>query len=499
MNGHSINIIVPDVDNMDDEALADLARLRDGRWSEQTKRLLRQFNTDKLSLNRQWAGTWQSWACPCCHRTKPQIVRVSAAGVLLCELESHHDHLGDKAGKLFEEINPKTEEREFNIQISHAKYGMLQFVERFQRTLICIDCNLVEGKAKKALGSDIEPDFTFSPREIATFIRASDNRVHELDMAAVRLIWDRVKPDIADRLDFAERMARRFANGKNRREVAVGTRAELWMDDRSIIWEQVAKAFPALPRGNSIGLKVLARSTSRDAIGTSARPKSKAPGRPPNPADLAYVEAINKEKKHWTKAGDDWTCGCCRRSKQDICRVSANSRKWTAQIHVVRDWIFSDDDPSALYWRIGSANRMIIDHIPVLVCQDCRLVVTKVQQMDDGIDYQALTIGDVAGGITVAPNQMHDVDYEAIKRRAHENTDLLKAVYEYREHENDARYYLGRIHGFMKVYRCSMDEARDNFAYEYAKAVDVELEEGHAFMNWMIAEGKRFERRREGE
>ena len=85
---------------------------------------------------------------------------LTTSGVLLCQLELHHDHLGDKAGKLFEEINQKSEDREFNIQVSHAKYGMLQFVERFERTLICIDCNLAEGSAKATLDSAVDWDFT---------------------------------------------------------------------------------------------------------------------------------------------------------------------------------------------------------------------------------------------------------------------------------------------------------------------------------------------------
>lgn len=146
MNGHSINITIPDVDTMTDEELAVFARIRDGQWSAQTQAFMRRFVTYKLNLNRAWAGTWQGWMCPCCNRTKPQIVRLTSARVLLCHLESHYDHFGDKAGELFEE-STRRRDREFNIQISHAKYGMLQFVERFQRTLICIGAVLVRNPA----------------------------------------------------------------------------------------------------------------------------------------------------------------------------------------------------------------------------------------------------------------------------------------------------------------------------------------------------------------
>lgn len=51
----------------------------------------------------------------------------------------------------------------------------------------------------------------------------------------------------------------------------------------------------------------------------------------------------------------------------------------------------------------------------------------------------------------------------------------------------------------MMRHRCPIEDARNTFAYEYAKAVDMELQEGHAFMDWMIAEGRRFEERRASE
>lgn len=458
---------------------------------------MRRLGTDKLNLNRAWAGTWQRWTCPCCNRTKPQIARRTSSGVLLCALEFHHDHLGDKAGKRFEEIIGKSDDREFMIQRSHAKYGMLQFVERFQRTLICIDCNLAEGKAKGLVG-DMDPDFTFSPKEIAGFINAADNRVHEIDGDAVLATWNRVKPDIVDRMDFCERMARRFANGKNRRELAIGTRENLVMNDYLVIWKQVADAVPELSRGNSIATRVLARSTSRDAVHRSTRPKTKPSVMAISDADFAALDAANSDQKFWTRSGDDWTCACCHRTKREICRRS-NARKWTARIHKLRDWILDDDNPNALYWRLGveSAGLIIVDHKPTLVCQDCRHVATEVQKLDDSVDYNALTIGDVADSIiTIAPNQMHEVDYDFALQRARENGDLVAAVNAYHEHEQEVRFQMDRIKSFTKWHRCSVDEARDNFAYEYAKAVDVDLEEGHAFVNWMIAEGHRFERLR---
>lgn len=493
MHGSSITITIPDIESMTDDELEQLARMRDGRWSAQTKALMRRFNTDKLNLNRAWAGTWQGWTCPCCQRAKPQIARLTTSGVLLCQLELHHDHLGDKAGKLFEEINQKSEDREFNIQVSHAKYGMLQFVERFERTLICIDCNLAEGSAKATLDSAVDWDFTFSPKEITGFIRATDNGVHTVDFEAARTTWERVKPDIADRLDFAERMAIRFAKGKNRREVAIGVRADFWIDDRALVWAQVTDALPHLDRG-SIGMKVLARSVARDAVGKSAKRKVKPAGKPPSDAEFADVGSQNGEQKHWNAVSEDWTCGCCKRSKREICRKS-NKGKWTARIHIIRDWI-AEEDISNLYWRGGdmTGGMVIGSHVTVLICQDCRHIISEVQRRDGTLEESSLTLGEVEAAIVaIAPNQMHDVDYEWAIETARNNRDLVAAVDEYHRHARDALAKLARAKWLMKAVPCSFEKARCFMGYEHAKAEDVDLEEGDAYMDWLLGEGLRFE------
>lgn len=188
MVGNTATITIPDIENLSDDELAYFARMHDGRWSEQTKAMMLRFGTDKLNLNRAWAGATQFWGCPCCKRTKPEIARLTSSGILLCAIESHHDHLGDTAGDRFKAVIGTSEEREFVIQREHAKYGMLQFVERFQRTLICIDCNVAENAAKDLLGNINDDtfklrkrEFSFSPMEIAGFIKPVPNKVHELD------------------------------------------------------------------------------------------------------------------------------------------------------------------------------------------------------------------------------------------------------------------------------------------------------------------------------
>ncbi|ESX21183.1 hypothetical protein X767_20760 [Mesorhizobium sp. LSJC264A00] len=479
---------------MSDDELAEFAFMRDGRWSSHTKALLRRFKTSRLSLNRGWAATWYGWACPCCNRTKPQFARLNSAGVLLCELEVHHDHLADRAGRLFEELNPLTDDKEFAVQRSKAKSAMLQFVERFDRTPVCIDCNLADNRAKALIGEEVDRHFTFSPREIATFIVVTDNHVHGIDVDKAHEIWTQVKPDFEDRLDFAERMGKRFANGKNRRESAP-SRVNFWMDEPSVVWEQFCRATPGL--GNSVGWRVIERSVSRDAVGKSAKRKDSAPGRPPTDAEYAGIEVQNRGQKHWPKVGEDWTCGCCKRTKRQICRKSRNSGEWTAKIHVLYDWIV-EEDPTALYWRGAEtiAHMVIGNHIPVLVCQDCRHVQAEVCKLT-GLSSWSLTIQDTNAAISsVAPHQMHEADYELAKETAANNRELVAAVEEYHEHEREARARLGRAKWLTRLHRCSFDEVCDTLAYEYAEPRGIDLDEGQAYLTWLLAEAQRFERLR---
>lgn len=493
----SATVTIPDVEAMSDEELAEFAFMRDGKWSNHTKALLRRFKTERLSLNRAWAATWHGWSCPCCKRTKPQIARLNSAGVLLCELEVHHDHLADWAGKLFEELNPLTEDKEFAVQRSKAKTALLQFVERFERTPVCIDCNLADNRAKTLIGKEVDENFTFSPKEIAAFINVTDNHVHGIDVDKAREIWTRVKPDFEDRLDFTERMAKRFANGKNRREIAP-VRVNFWMDETSLLWEQFSRATPG--HGNSFGWRLIERSVSRDAIGKSAKRKVIIQGKPPTDEEYARVNIQNREQKHWPKVGDDWKCGCCQRSKREICRKSSNSGKWTARIHILYDWI-AEEDPSALYWRGAEAiaHMVIGSHAPVLVCQDCREVQTQASKLT-GLSSWSLTVQDInAAIVSVTPYQRHEVDEELAKEAAENNRELVVAVTDYHEHERDARAKLGRAKWLAKLHRCSFEDIIPTLAFEYAEAVEVEMDEGQAYITWLFAEGQRFEQLRSAE
>lgn len=495
MTDRTISLKIPDIDAMSDDEVAGFLHMRDGRWSRQTKALLAKFGTTELNLNRAWAGLWQGWVCPCCERSKPQIARVNSAGVLLCQIEVHHDHLGDWADRQFSMINPRSDDKARNLQIDWCKHSVLQLVCRFDRTPICLDCNLVEGRAKASLGKAIFPDFSFSPREIASFILVRDNQTHDFDRGKVDEIWSSVAEDVADRVDFATRMAKRFANGRNRRQFGNNATPEFWIDSDVLLRRILGKSASALYESN-LSEKIVARSTARDAVGCSTTPKSRRPGKPPTDEQFEAINLQNADQKHWVRFDEEWICDCCGRSKRDICRKS-NSGKWTARIHVIRDWTISDFSPNA-----GEDSRdenfYISDHLPAFICQDCKHLVSEIQRRDDSLNEYSVTLSDMRGAIvTIAANEMHEINFNYLIDRAYENHGLQEAISAYHRLEENARYYLDCAHSVMKRHRCSFEEARDHLVHEHVELLGETGEEAADFIDWYLARAKHFEALRE--
>ncbi|MBB4116415.1 rubredoxin [Rhizobium sp. BK226] len=497
MTNQTISLTIPDIDSMSDDQLADFLHMRDGRWSRQTKDLLAKFGTSKLNLNRAWAGLWQSWTCPCCRRSKPQLARVNSAGVLLCQIEVHHDHLGDWAERKFSEVNPRTDDKQTNIQIDWCKHSTLELVVRFDATPICLDCNLVEGRAKAYLGKAVFPDFSFSPSEIAQFIVAEDNQVHNFDRGKVEEIWNSLNDDVDDRIDFTIRMAKRFANGKNRRQFDGRPAPEFWIDSAALFWRMLGKDSSVLS-GSRVAEKLVARSTARDAVGRSATPKTRPPGKPPTDAEFDVINLQNADQKHWARFSEEWKCDCCGRSKRSICR-RANSGKWTARIHVIRDWKLDEMTPDYSEEKV-IGNFYIDDHMPAFICQDCRNVVSEMQRRDDALNEYSVTLGDIQGAIsTIAANEMHEVDFDYLIDRAYENQGLQEAIASYQDLEGSARYYLERTHFIMKRHRCSFEDARGHLIHDHAKLLDKTIADATDHIDWYLARARKFESLREVE
>jgi hypothetical protein len=135
------------------------------------------------------------WVCPSCHRNKSEISKIDKNGNLCCPIVSHHDHFRDLA----EQKLPDYRREAWQAKMTHVDFYPYDSVgkgyERFPETLICGDCNVVEGAAKIAVGA--KPDFSFSPFEISTFIIVEPNRSHLIDREKAQKAYERAAPYMA--------------------------------------------------------------------------------------------------------------------------------------------------------------------------------------------------------------------------------------------------------------------------------------------------------------
>tara|TARA_R110002073_G_scaffold26476_1_gene86760 strand:- start:7857 stop:9362 length:1506 start_codon:yes stop_codon:yes gene_type:complete len=489
--GTKVSILIPNIDQLDDEGMRAVAPLRDGRWSDQTKSILAKFDTQILNLNRGWAATWTGWTCPCCGRSKPQIARLASSGIVLCHLEQHHDHLEEFLKHRFSAVDLQSDERDHRIQISHAEAALRPLVERFERTLICVDCNLADGRVKLALREEVDSYFTFTPSEIAKFIAVSDNHLHEVDIATSRSLWVDAQEDFNDRIDFVERMAKRIAKGRHRREIAPGQKLCGQVQTRDIFYQLCAEQLPDI-HSLHLGEMIDSRSVARGGVGETAQFSKKHPGRPPTDAEFATVNsAQTSTNKHWRDSGEAWACACCERTKREICRQS-NRGAWTAKIHSFEEFEFETDAKQLSMRRQNGAGDVVISAPRYeLICQDCRGIVTQFRQRSTELDARVLSLVDLRIlAAASARNATHYVDFQRVEEMIAERSALLDAIAEFETHQ---RLATATWIEHLKLTKSGLSDAqaRDLIGFELAKARDWDPDGGSDFADWLLEEGER--------
>ncbi|MVA27042.1 hypothetical protein V6582_14955 [Agrobacterium vitis] len=488
-----VTIKIPDIEHMRDEELAHLAPENDGRWSEQTKALLKQFNTSKLDLNLAWSKTPVTWHCPCCDRCKAEIARLSRSGVLRCKLEWHHDHLSDFAQRFFDDLNPlNPDDVDYNRQRDITRHAIVSLTTRFAPTLICADCNSAEASAKSSI-PDVDEYFTFSPREIMRFIRPSANGTPVIEWNLARQIWENAKADFYDRIDFSKRMAKRVSNGKHRKEI-LHVRADQSFEDRSYYRDRLSEASPIIAKRHLVTL-LEQRSVAYDGDGNFSIRKPVPTESGPTEDEFRLLERrMVNDKKLWIKVGDLWKCGCCDRSKREICRRS-NKGDWTARIHKIPDWEL-ETNTASLSWRYPSESTTLIigSHRMVYICQDCRSVETKLLGLHPDIPKVVLTPQDIFATLRqVNIHTEHDVDYDEALRITTANRELGLAVTDYNRHFQmslDTKYQFVRQ---VKYGRKSRRDALEDIAQNLFLNAQTPFENILAYAEWLVEEGQRFQ------
>lgn len=235
----------------------------DGRWHPQTKALLNRFVTQKLQLNNAWALTWYRWSCPCCRREKKDIARLTASGILLCQLDRHHDHLRNAVEDILKQLSKVNLGDSNGRSRSAARNAIYTLSERFTETLVCNDCNAADAAMKKHIGKCVPRHFSFAPSEIARFINRSANASHKLNAERGEEEFEVAILEYEDRLTFATSLAGRVVQGLHDTEHVLQEDAR-HREDRDLVYRLISAKVDV-----QLSSALLARSCSKDGIGSA--------------------------------------------------------------------------------------------------------------------------------------------------------------------------------------------------------------------------------------
>lgn len=153
-------------------------------------RLMKEHGALDLGATANFFEVSHEWCCPSCHRTKSEQARLDKNGNLLAAIHNHHDHMGDGAYDCIPSIPHGSVEWRDRLGYDSLRSNF----RRFPDTLICNDCNVVEGAAKKVCGAPEK--FSFTPFEISTFIIVENNRAHRIDAERLLFTWSKVEPSL---------------------------------------------------------------------------------------------------------------------------------------------------------------------------------------------------------------------------------------------------------------------------------------------------------------
>jgi len=184
----------------------------DDPGSGTNERIRQTLKSAKVEINSIWASASPAWSCPCCHRTKPECARRGAKGQMLGKLVAHHDHIDDFMNVVLSDLSKIVAMKadssivaERFIRRSGNLFG------RFERIIICEDCNNADANGKARVGAELH--FTFTPKEIATFIQATANHPHQIDETTLTKVYASAKAHYDLRVASVKKLAERALTG----------------------------------------------------------------------------------------------------------------------------------------------------------------------------------------------------------------------------------------------------------------------------------------------
>lgn len=295
----------------------------DSEFTYSTRSLIEYFEAGGAHLNKWWVMTPTEWTCPCCKRKKSDIVRLNKNNFLICQLHEHHDHMKEVVKSLFEDISTRKQKivadelsEKFAIKTAFS-------LSAYDNTVICFDCNKADADAKKIVQA--HKYFSFSPKEIGEFVKASPNKEHHVDKQIAKAVWERVKPIFKIRLEMAEKFATIAAEKNDWYQPSERTARQT---------ERAAKHFFGINGLLEIDKyepeRLLYNTEPFKGKNSSWRIKiNPIAKKSPSESELSHLSATRG--KYWNRYDEHWSCPCCNRKKYDCVRPS-NKNPWVLEI-----------------------------------------------------------------------------------------------------------------------------------------------------------------------
>ncbi len=133
-----------------------------------------------VEQTESWDEVGETWCCPCCMKKRDACEVTVETGEKRRWLVYHHDHMRDYVKycikSRYGSVIPPLENKALKEEVLRYTDIIKRYIVRFDETLLCLDCNEVEGKIKKEIRCD--KYFSFHYFEIRRAFISFDNERH---------------------------------------------------------------------------------------------------------------------------------------------------------------------------------------------------------------------------------------------------------------------------------------------------------------------------------
>ncbi len=330
----------------------------DSEYSLSTQKLKKSLDAKEIHINKWWVRTSPLWMCPVCNRNKSQIVKLNKHGDLSGQLHEHHDHMSELLKLVFDSISSERESR-------IAGIDSLKFIEKisfalsaYENTIICSDCNKADADAKKLVNAD--KYFSFSPRDISTFIIVKNNAEHSIEKEKALECYLNQENIHIKRKKLAEYIATIAANNEHWYEESKGSSTE----SVNFYYERYMRAYGLFDICKPPYDELLYKPKHYKSDLSKWRSVNKISNEKPTQGDIEHM--INTRGTKWNNLNDDWICPICNRTKE-MCILKTKTKVWN--FNTVGKLFY---DSSAPKWTTTRT-----------ICDSCNKICTLLQKEVD--------------------------------------------------------------------------------------------------------------------